>query len=175
MLFPHYPSLGCEHPADGRMRGLSSSSAQVVQRKTEVQTPHPSCGNENFCLPGTHHFCLPGTHHRVVLEISPEGPASFGVFHNKGLASWIQTKLSLEVSLAEILPTDLENLPFCPDLSVFQTPLCLEQLRTVYWRKREAVRQLSAARRPGRLQRGHFSKRRHFGCSGSPPGSCKWG
>lgn len=97
MLFPHYPSLGCEHPADGRMRGLSSSFAQVVQRKTEVQTPHPTCGNENFCLPGTHH--------RVALEISPEGPASFGVFHNKGLASWIQTKLSVEASLAEILPT----------------------------------------------------------------------
>lgn len=118
MLFPHYPSLGCGHPADGRIRGLSSSSAQVVQRKTEVQTPHPTCSNENFCLPGTHHG--------VALEISPEGPASFGVFH-KGLASWIQTKLSLEVSLAEILPTVCPSgkSSFLPKSSSFPDPAVL--------------------------------------------------
>lgn len=74
------------------MRGLSSKCYPGSSEENEIQTPHPTCSNENFCLPSTYHG--------VALETSPEGPTSFGVFHNKGLASWIQTKPSLEVSLA---------------------------------------------------------------------------
>lgn len=39
------------------------------------------------------------------LETSLECPTSFGIFYKKELASWIQTKPSLEASLAEILTT----------------------------------------------------------------------
>lgn len=79
------------------MRGLSSRSYPGSSEESKMQTPHLTCSNENFCLPSTHHG--------AALETFPEGPTSFGVFHNKGLASWIQPKPSLEVSLAEMLPT----------------------------------------------------------------------
>lgn len=39
------------------------------------------------------------------LETSLERPTSLGIFYNKGLAIWIQTKPSLEASLAETLTT----------------------------------------------------------------------
>jgi len=165
-LFPRCLALGCGHPVDGRARGLSCRSCPGSSEENEIQTPHPTCSNNNFHLPSTHHG--------VALETSPEGPTSFGVFHNKRLASWLQTWKCPWLKFYQQF-AHLENLLFCLNLPVFQTPLCLGQLRTMYWREREAACQLRAAQQPGRLQHWSFIENRHFGCSGSSPGSCKWG
>lgn len=81
----------------------------------------------------------------MALETFPEGPASFGVFP-KGLGSWIQTKICLQVSLAEILPA------ICTFEKYFvlsETPLSLRQLGTRVrqkpWTLQAAVRTLGQA------------------------------